>query len=103
MVFYTKVIDKKIFFYYKYYSYICGINYKKNMYKFLPGDKVICVLDFKTNLTIGKEYQVINVVDYGGGPHLVIKNDYDEVYEYEIKRFRPVGFFREDKINEIIK
>jgi len=83
--------------------------------KYKSGDTVICVINSRATLTVGKEYQVIDVygnsyteIDevyerYKDEITLVIKNDDDEPTWYDHMRFVPKDEFREHIINEILK
>ena len=83
--------------------------------KYKSGDTVICIINSRATLTVGKEYQVMDVygnsyteIDevydrYKDETTLVIKNDDDEPTWYDHMRFVPKNEFREHIINDILK
>ena len=90
---------------------------KKELYnsKYKSGDTVICIINSRATLTVGKEYEVMDVygnsytdIDevyqrYKDEVTLVIKNDGGEPTWYDHMRFVPKDEFREHIINEILK
>ena len=83
--------------------------------KYNTGDTVICIINSRSTLTVGKEYQVMDVYGhsstdiqdvyekYGNELTLVIKNDDGVVTWYDHMRFVPKNEFREHIINDILK
>lgn len=71
--------------------------------KYPKGSMVVCVLNNRATLTVGKEYLVEGVEVYSDEVSLWIKNDDQVHYEYEAYRFIPKSEFREHFINQIIK
>lgn len=71
-------------------------------HKFVVGEEVVCVLDFRTSLRIGSIYTVKSVYDKHGVHQLTIDNgDWEE--SYEATRFMPRSEFRDHLISQIIK
>jgi hypothetical protein len=82
---------------------------------FNVGEFVICVINSRASLTIGKEYEIIDVYGHSSTDidevwerfkneiTLVIKNDKGENTWYDHMRFVPKSEFRSFKINEILK
>lgn len=80
-----------------------------------PGDKVVCIINSRASLTIGKEYEVIECYGhlstdiqevwekFGEELTLVIKNDVGDKVWYDHIRFVPKSEFRSHVINEILK
>lgn len=62
------------------------------------GDRVVCILNNRASLTVGKEYEVLNV---SGTHHVDVRNDHGEWITYTSKRFMPVSDFRGHKIKHI--
>jgi len=83
--------------------------------KFKSGDTVICIINSRANLTVGKEYTIIDVYGesytnihevyekYSDETTLVIKNDDGVPTWYDHFRFLPKNQFREHIINDILK
>jgi len=83
--------------------------------RFKIGESVICIINSRATLTIGKEYEIMDI--YGQSPTniqevwekyeneitLVIKNDNDEPTWYDHIRFVPKNEFRQHIINDILK
>jgi hypothetical protein len=63
---------------------------------------VVCILNSRASLTIGKEYLVENVDIYKDNVSLYITNDEGYKYEYEALRFVPKSDFRQHLINQIL-
>ena len=86
---------------------------KKLTYK--KGESVVCIINSRANLTIGKEYTIIDVygnsstdiqevwTQYQNECTLVINNDNGDQQWYDHMRFVPKSEFRSHKINEILK
>ena len=86
---------------------------EKIIYK--PNDLVICIINSRANLTIGKEYQIIDVFGHSStdiqevwDKHsdeltLVINNDNGEPTWYDHMRFVLKSEFRQHIINDILK
>lgn len=69
--------------------------------KFKVGESVICIINSRASLTVGKEYKIISI--YGGyNVSLSIYNDDGSEIEYEQMRFLPKSEFRNKIINQII-
>lgn len=83
--------------------------------KYAVGDTVICIINSRATLTVGKEYEIIDVysnsyTDIGevyekfkDEVTLVIKNDDGEPTWYDHMRFVPKNEFRQHIINDILK
>ena len=83
--------------------------------KYKSGDTVICVINSRATLTIGKEYEVVDVYSNSytkvDEDHdwrkdeitLVIMNDDNQLTWYDHMRFLPKNKFREHIINDILK
>ena len=79
------------------------------------GEQVVCVINSRATLTIGKEYQIIEVYGhsttdnhnvyekYGEELTLVIENDIGEKTWYDHMRFVPKNEFRKHIIDDILK
>jgi hypothetical protein len=71
-------------------------------HKFMVGEEVVCVLNFRTSLDIGKVYTVKSIYDKFGEYTITVNNgDWD--YSYEATRFIPRSEFRDHLISQIIK
>jgi hypothetical protein len=70
---------------------------------FRKGETVVCVINSRASLTVGKEYLVKNVYSDDGISDLVLDNDNGHEYWYDSFRFISKSDFREFKINEILK
>lgn len=64
-------------------------------------EKIICILNNRASLTVGKEYEVISSND-GISYYIVINDNGDEV-EYTKERFINKSEFRGHKLNQILK
>lgn len=72
-------------------------------------EKIVCILNNRASLTVGKEYEVIRV----GKEYEVISSNYDDFYnvvndngdevEYTKERFINKSEFRGHKLNQILK
>ena len=83
--------------------------------KFSKGDEVICIINSRASLTIGKEYKILEVYGHsttdiqevwethGNEITLVIQNDSGEQHWYDNMRFVPKSDFRQHIINDILK
>lgn len=77
---------------------------KVNPEDYKVGSTVVCVLNNRATLTIGKEYKVEEVEIYGDGEvALWLKNDDLIHYTYEAYRFLPKSNFRQYTIDQILK
>lgn len=65
---------------------------------FSKGDVVVCLLNNRASLTIGKEYIVQNFDD-----GISVINDDGSEYEYHASRFATKSFLRDHIINDILK
>ena len=75
---------------------------KVNTENYKKGSIVVCVLNNRATLTIGKEYPIISTEEYRGEVSVYIKNDEGIEYEYEAMRFVPKSDFRQHLINQIL-
>ena len=86
--------------------------------RFKTGESVICIINSRATLTVGKEYQILDIYwrsstdsqyvfdeydEYKDELTLVIKNDENEPTWYDHMRFVPKDEFRQHIINEILK
>jgi hypothetical protein len=62
------------------------------------GDKLICILNFNSNLKIGREYLLHGVVD----DYLIIENDKGDLRWYEPCRFITKDKFRNYLIDDVL-
>ena len=62
------------------------------------GDKLICILNFNSNLKIGKEYILHGTID----DYLIIENDRGDLRWYEICRFIEKDKFRNLLIDDVL-
>lgn len=81
------------------------INYNS---RFKTGESVICIINSRATLTVGKEYEIMDIYGHSltFNPDeltLVIKNDDNEPTWYDHMRFVPKNEFRQHIINEILK
>ncbi len=73
----------------------------KEEVKFKVGESVICIINSRASLTVGKEYKVKRVYnDYDVS--LSIDNDYGYEIDYDQMRFLSKDIFRNKIINQII-
>jgi hypothetical protein len=91
------------------------VKIKDKSTQFKAGETVICIINSRANLTIGKEYKVIQVYEnlstdisrvwekYKHESTLVIENDNGEPQWYDNMRFLPQSEFRQLIINDILK
>ncbi len=83
--------------------------------RFKTGESVICIINSRANLTVGKEYEIMDIYGhsstdvqevwekYQNEITLVIKNDNNEPTWYDHMRFVPKNEFRQHIINDILK
>lgn len=64
---------------------------------------MICILNNRASLTIGKEYEVVSSYDYDSALHISVINDDGYLQEYVSWRFMPKSEFRNIKLNQILK
>ena len=90
-------------------------NIQNNNTNYRSGQWVVCIINSRASLTVGKEYQIIDV--YGKSSTdiqevwekfqdeitLVIQNDKGENTWYDHIRFVPKNEFRSHIINDILK
>jgi hypothetical protein len=68
--------------------------------KFEKGNKVICIFNNRANLTVGKEYEVLEEAS----GDVCVKNDSSETWVYYTSdRFMHKSEFRKFKIDEIVE
>jgi hypothetical protein len=67
--------------------------------EFKKGDKVICVLNNRASLTIGKEYEIV-AIDYD---KISVTNDYYSECNYDPSRFILISTYRDYTINQILE
>ena len=86
---------------------------------FMVGEKVICVLNNRANLTVGNEYTIESIEvqdddDFGDGAGyknelmprnfwIVVKNDFKQSQSYTFKRFMDKNQFRKYTIDQILR
>lgn len=83
--------------------------------KYVKGETVVCIINSRASLTVGKEYKIIDVYEnsstdiqavyskYENECTLVIQNDNGETNWYDNMRFTPQSQFRKLIINDILK
>ena len=76
--------------------------------KFKEGQIVICIINSRATLTIGKEYKIKGMMideDYRDEDYmdLVIDNDDNIEYWYDSERFMTKDEFRDITLNQILK
>ncbi len=88
---------------------------KRNTSLYKKGDSVVCIINSRASLTIGKEYEVMECYGHTSTDiqevwekfqdeiTLVIKNDNGEEIWYDHMRFVPKSEFRSHIINDILK
>jgi hypothetical protein len=64
-------------------------------------EKIICILNNRASLTVGKEYEVISSND--GISYFIVINDNGDEVEYTKERFINKSEFRGHKLNQILK
>ena len=64
---------------------------------FIKGERVICIINSRANLTVGKEYVVLRVKRW----NVVIKNDCGDEIDYELQRFISLDEFRRIKLKQL--
>lgn len=73
------------------------------MSKFARNETVICIINSRASLTIGKEYKVQSIMEDYNDEWLEITNDSGETHYYDKIRFMDKQDFRQHIINQIIK
>ena len=63
-------------------------------------EKIICILNNRASLTVGKEYEVI---ESNNRSYYVVINDNGEETSYTKERFIDKSEFRGHKLNQILK
>ena len=71
--------------------------------RFKKGDTVICIINSRATLTVGKEYLIREVYIDDGMMDLILLNDDGVEYWYDQMRFIPKNEFRDHVINDILK
>jgi len=83
--------------------------------KYIPGETVVCIINSRASLTVGKEYEIIDVYGHsttdiqevwekhGDEITLIVKNDKGIDTWYDHIRFIPKSEFRTHIINDILK
>jgi nicotinamide riboside kinase len=71
--------------------------------KFKQGQIVICIINSRATLTIGKEYKIKGVMIDENDMDLVIDNDDNVEYWYDSERFMAKDEFRDITLNQILK
>ena len=71
--------------------------------RFKKGDTVICIINSRATLTVGKEYLIREVYIDDGMIDLILLNDDGIEYWYDQMRFIPKNEFRDHVINDILK
>lgn len=69
---------------------------------FVVGTPVICILNNRASLTVGKEYTIIDIYIYNGKAEITIVNDLDYNFSYYSERFLPKSEFRKNIINQAL-
>jgi hypothetical protein len=88
---------------------------KKKQTEYKKGELVVCVINSRASLTVGKEYKVLDVYSHSSTDNedvwlkykdettLVLVNDKGEQHFYDHIRFVPKSEFRTEIINDILK
>lgn len=63
-------------------------------------EKIVCILNNRASLTVGKEYEVISS---NGRSYIVVINDNGDEVEYTKERFIDKSKFRGHKLDQILK
>lgn len=71
----------------------------KNIKNFIVGESVICLLNNRASLTVGKLYQIKGV----DSDTINIVNDEGYDYYYDFDRFMLISEFRQHNIDQILK
>jgi hypothetical protein len=71
--------------------------------KFKEGQIVICIINSRATLTIGKEYKIKGMMIDEDYMDLVIDNDDNIEYWYDSDRFMTKDEFRDITLNQILK
>jgi len=64
---------------------------------FIKGERVICIINSRANLTVGKEYVVLHVSRL----NVRVENDTGDEIDYEPKRFISLDEFRRIKLKQL--
>lgn len=75
---------------------------KVNPDDYKVGTIVVCILNNRATLTIGKEYVVEAIDIWGDEISILVKNDDLIQYDYEAYRFLPKSTFRQFTIDQIL-
>jgi len=73
---------------------------------FYVGEGVICILNNRSSLSVGKEYIIDSFEFYGTGDDvfwICVKNDMGGIHAYHFSRFMSKGDFRKYLIDDILK
>jgi hypothetical protein len=72
---------------------------------FVVGEKVICILNNRSSLTVGKEYIIDSLEVYSGDENfwICVINDIKVGQAYHYSRFISKGDFRKHIIDDILK
>ncbi len=73
---------------------------------FFVGEKVICILNNRSSLTVGKEYIIDAIEVYLGDEEtfwICVQNDTKTEHAYHYSRFMSKGDFRKYLIDDILK
>jgi hypothetical protein len=71
---------------------------------FNKGDIVVCIINSRATLTVGKEYKIKDTyIEDGNLVDIIIDNDNGHEYWYDKIRFIPKSEFRDHIINDILK
>jgi len=74
------------------------------MHKFEPGDRIVCILNNRATLTVGKEYVVLkDDYDDGDGLDVFVTNDAGDDTWYTSERFIPLDRLRDLKLRQLAK
>lgn len=76
----------------------------KSVNGYTVGECYICIINTRSNLTIGKSYKVTDVYSYDkNSAMLTIVNDEGDEVDYVSDRFMSLSEARQHKINDILK
>lgn len=77
---------------------------------FSPGERIVCILNNRASLTVGREYVVqkssFASLDMGASMHdsyVDVVSDAGELMSYSVERFMPLSDFRSLKISQLNK
>jgi hypothetical protein len=70
---------------------------------FSPGDRVVCILNNRASLTVGKEYVIQSEDPYHDpeSDYIDVVADNGELISYRRERFMSLSRFRDLKINQV--